>query len=473
MLAIYKEAKKLNIGKNNDDLNFIKKFIGIPYDIKEDKNYYDNMIGKFKKVKKYNEFILYYNNQWKKYIINGMLDYSGLSKEERSNSYIENYNRRIKLRLSKFLYGKNKCKISWPLFLYFITNEEDIYRTECYEKEQELEYKIIADNEEKSYNNEPELLVKNKTLDEKEIHFLKWVSNSCRYDTFFYLFVYTIMPYLNKNQDNYKDEILNNLKCISLELLQVGKDILDKGIWELLAKYKSKNFDLCNDLTYYKKFNSFLQCINLLKNNSNFCIRYKVNEGCSICTPPVISEQYYIPFIEISKKEILSKKSISEIINNLFINSSNVCIKCGYDQEKKIISQRFYKIYTERENPLFLFLVFEFLDENEAGFLNNLEQENRNFDNRIIYNKKIIEYLQGTFSVYKDEYKLVGTINTPTRDHYTGLIIDLNENILQLEKDCNYYYDDHTDDNLIKKVDDYKSLLFHINPYIALYVKIN
>ena len=70
-----------------------------------------------------------------------MLDYTGLPKEVRSNSYIENYNRRIKLRLSKFLYGKNKCKISWPLFLYFIINEEDIYRNECYEKEQELEKK--------------------------------------------------------------------------------------------------------------------------------------------------------------------------------------------------------------------------------------------------------------------------------------------------------------------------------------------
>ena len=33
-----------------------------------------------------------------KYILNGMLDYINLSKEERSNSYIENYNRRIKLR---------------------------------------------------------------------------------------------------------------------------------------------------------------------------------------------------------------------------------------------------------------------------------------------------------------------------------------------------------------------------------------
>ena len=30
-----------------------------------------------------------------------MLDFTGLSKEVRSNSYIENYNRRIKLKLSK------------------------------------------------------------------------------------------------------------------------------------------------------------------------------------------------------------------------------------------------------------------------------------------------------------------------------------------------------------------------------------
>ena len=146
------------------------------------------------------------------------------------------------------------------------------------------------------------------------------------------------MPYLNKNKDNYKDEILNNLKCISLEILQEGNTILKNGIWELLAKYKSKNFDLCTDKTYYKKFNSFLQFINLLKNNLNFCIRYKVTEGCSICTPPVTLEKYYIPFIEISKEDLLSKKSISEIINNIFINSSNVCINCGYDEEKNYFS---------------------------------------------------------------------------------------------------------------------------------------
>ena len=70
-----------------------------------------------------------------------MLNYHYLNKEQRSNSYIENYNRRIKLKLSKFLYGKNKCKITWPLFLYFIKNEEEEYRKDIYNKELGLKIK--------------------------------------------------------------------------------------------------------------------------------------------------------------------------------------------------------------------------------------------------------------------------------------------------------------------------------------------
>ena len=67
-----------------------------------------------------------------------MLNYIYLSKEQRSNSYIENYNRRIKLKLSKYLYGKNLWKISWPLFLYFIKNEEEEYRLKIFNLETEL-----------------------------------------------------------------------------------------------------------------------------------------------------------------------------------------------------------------------------------------------------------------------------------------------------------------------------------------------
>ena len=70
---------------------------------------------------------------------NGILDYSYLSKEERSNSYIENYNRRIKTKLSKYLYGKSKYKIPWPLFLNFIKNEDEEYILENYNKESDIE----------------------------------------------------------------------------------------------------------------------------------------------------------------------------------------------------------------------------------------------------------------------------------------------------------------------------------------------
>ena len=37
-----------------------------------------------------------------KYFNNGMFNYSGLDKSQRFNGYIENYNRIIKLKLSKF-----------------------------------------------------------------------------------------------------------------------------------------------------------------------------------------------------------------------------------------------------------------------------------------------------------------------------------------------------------------------------------
>ena len=43
--------------------------------------------------------MVYFENQWRKFYDNGILNYIYLSKEKRSNSYIESHNRRIKLKL--------------------------------------------------------------------------------------------------------------------------------------------------------------------------------------------------------------------------------------------------------------------------------------------------------------------------------------------------------------------------------------
>lgn len=58
----------------------------------------------------------------------GLLDYSDIDKALCSNSYIENYNKFIKQKLSPFLFGRSKTKISCPLFIYFIKEEKECYR---------------------------------------------------------------------------------------------------------------------------------------------------------------------------------------------------------------------------------------------------------------------------------------------------------------------------------------------------------
>lgn len=67
----------------------------------------------------YKEYYNYFKKTWEPFFENGMLNYVYISKEQRPNSYIENYNRIVKQKLSNFLYGKNKCRISWPLMLHF------------------------------------------------------------------------------------------------------------------------------------------------------------------------------------------------------------------------------------------------------------------------------------------------------------------------------------------------------------------
>ena len=137
------ELKLLRGDIKNITNDFLKLLYKAPFIFRKDTNYINAICEKYMQEHKYLEnFINYYKNQWQKYFKNGMLDYSQISKSQRSNSYIENYNRRIKLKLSNFLYGKNKCKISWPLFLYFITHEEDEIKKENFNIDNSIEIKV-------------------------------------------------------------------------------------------------------------------------------------------------------------------------------------------------------------------------------------------------------------------------------------------------------------------------------------------
>ena len=89
-----------------------------------------NLLMKFKN---------YFKNTWNKYFKNNIPNYKNLNREQRCNSYIENYNKRIRHILGKFIYliiynigiflnRKGISIIPWPLFLSFIFEEEAYYK---------------------------------------------------------------------------------------------------------------------------------------------------------------------------------------------------------------------------------------------------------------------------------------------------------------------------------------------------------
>ena len=233
-----------------------------------------------------------------------MLDYSIITKSQRSNSYIENYNRRIKLKLSKFLFGKNKTKISWPLFIYFITNEEDENKKEIFKldnsvhikegkpininKENQKDINInrneeinegendLKDNVEENENKD-NLDLKNSNI-EHSFHrnWLKFASYSCRHDTFFLLYTFIIF---DKVKIEKKDEVIDIYNKICQELLQMDLVDLNKGIWEVLDRYKTEKVDLTK--YGYKEYFPVLQHTQNLNKNKYFCIEYNLYEGCS------------------------------------------------------------------------------------------------------------------------------------------------------------------------------------------------
>ena len=97
------------------------------------------------------------------------------------------------MKLSKFLYGKSKVKISCPLFLYFIRNEEEDYRKENIKFENSIEIKInLKSNEDNNKESEQQMPLINNILSSRK--WLKFNRFSCRYYTFFLIYAFVIKP---------------------------------------------------------------------------------------------------------------------------------------------------------------------------------------------------------------------------------------------------------------------------------------
>lgn len=106
-----------------------------------------------------------------------------------------------------------------------------------------------------------------------------------------------------------------------------------------------------------------MQCINLFKNFKYFCFQYKTIEGCTLCTKPNNKIQYSQPYIQVTRNNLINKENLESIVNGLFKNTYTACAKWSFNINKEIIetiSNIKYKIISEINIPMFLFIIFDF-----------------------------------------------------------------------------------------------------------------
>ena len=239
--ALIKRLRILGLYKNKykENSDYILKLCGeLPFKIHYDNNAFNNCLTEINKYKGFSEFSLYFEEEWSKYIkINEILDYHRASKSFRSNSFIENYNRRVKEILGKYYLLINNVFINlgvkklkqWPTLISFFKNENEWFK-------QNLSF-IENKNNSKNFNNINRYdNIKDNNNQKKKYFFFCNKFYSCWVDCYLFFVFYLLYPEINNSlleKDEKIDYILNicNIIACSSE-----NDFLN-GIWILFDKY--------------------------------------------------------------------------------------------------------------------------------------------------------------------------------------------------------------------------------------------
>ena len=114
-----------------------KKLILIPWLYEKNNNITEDIFNEVisnNKDEEYKKLLYSYFNyfkcEWEPFLKDGRLNFSNVSKIQRSNSFIENYNRYIKDCLRPYESKKGMTKLSWPMFKGFIVDEENKNKSE-------------------------------------------------------------------------------------------------------------------------------------------------------------------------------------------------------------------------------------------------------------------------------------------------------------------------------------------------------
>ena len=217
------------------------------------------------------EFMNIYNN-----LINKINDENALNeileenKEKKPNNYID-----------KMTYNLTNDKLDLD---NFENNPEktDSANTENEYNENNLSYYILNINT----DTQKEIIIKK--------NFLKWKENSCRFDSFIFLYNYGISHYISEKEIKSKNNIFFNFINDLINEYETNADI---SFLEYYQKFGNDFLNIKNDDKEWKKENTISSFISKLANINCFQTKYvyKTGKKCRHILKKIVKENSYSP----------------------------------------------------------------------------------------------------------------------------------------------------------------------------------
>ena len=111
------------------------------------------------------------------------------------------------------------------------------------------------------------------------------------------------------------------------------------------------------------------------------------------------------------------------------------------------------------------------MNYNDNGSRNELEEIE--FNKRMVYKDKLSKILCNRFIFENRIYELKALILTPQYDHFTSIILDYQNDLMELKKGVNYFYDGNTKNHMLEEIKDLKDILNNNIIYLGLYLENN
>ena len=316
-LAIY------NLNKNELYETFFKEISKVPLIYKGNIKYSDEIMINFKENhKNFLQFIdKYFIKNKRIFFVDKIYDYYHIPNDIRSNSYLENYSKYIKGKL-----GENRI-VNWFNFINFLKNESKIIKEKIYKHDTQ---NIRFSQKKSKFNykkyNEVGIIRNKKNFSNNNINWIKYKTNSCRYDSFLTLFSFSIDDKYLKNSIESNCKLINTCK----ELLKNPDNHIRFYFWKYLSDL---NLDINNtnkNEDNYKKFGYISQLFSILNDNENFCILEEKILSCNKCNKDYNNLPFYRRPLIIISSDNLDYKDISSIfIDKKYTEAIESCPNCA------------------------------------------------------------------------------------------------------------------------------------------------